>query len=190
MKKTYFLFLLPILVSCQSSGYQLFLGNMILSDAKKDFSSLSMRPVHFQLQGEGKSDYFADVYCLTTQEELTSFYNSETSITFSEKEKTKYGTLNEGEVRIYFFVPIPAGYRPKRRDNVQGKVIGNEEEILLTDNFYTYSTRPDFFYCYVDVVKEDDERENKVFSFFYTVSEEAHFAVDEVRIFVDEVDSK
>ena len=184
MKKKSIFLLLPLLVSCEQSGYQIYLGNQILSGAKMDISSLSMREEHLRLKEEVNDTYYANVYVQTSQEELDAFYKQGF---VPKEEQEKYPSLAEGKERVYFFISLPPHYQFRRRDNIQGKILGDENNILLTDNFYTYSTRDNLFFCYVDVVYDESIIGKSEISFFYTISSKAQFEPEEVRVFVNEI---
>lgn len=152
---------------------------MVVSTMKMNYNALTEKPITWN-QNDTDFDYFANVFTVTTQEELTAF---QTETPFFENPNKENLTLSAGNMEVLVFAQIPAGYTAYKRDNVQfekddGKIV------MVTDNFYFYQSRPELVYSFIDIKKDKESKEPSVFSYYYVISDEykSQMKVDNIRV--------
>lgn len=118
---------------------------------------------------EKNTSHYGEIIPLTSQKEAIDFFSTK-GYSFSNKEIEKNTVFQEDEILVYFFVQIPKGYEAFKRNNIQGILPNEKDQILLTDNFYFYGSRPDIFYCNIDIKKEETITQDHLFSFYFSIS--------------------
>ncbi len=127
-------------------------------------------------------EYYSNMYFLSSQKEVNDFYSNENySISASEKETNR--KLKETLMLVYFIMDIPKGYKAYKRDNIQGELV-DQGLTLLTDNFYYYASKPNVFYCMLDLKEDSSITEDGIYSFYYLTSRKYQdlLSLDSVRI--------
>lgn len=178
MKKRNIIILSFLLSSCNGNyrGYKNYIGNMYVSDAKKDFSTINSKKINDKYD---LGDYYVDVYSFDIDNKEDFF--KESDIEFSDSEIKKFDGYKDYDV-VYFFTQIPSGYQAYKRDNVQGYLY-IDEQTLLTDNFYYFISR-EIYYCDIDIVKNINYIEPYVFSFYFLIEKDLYLdiKVDDIRV--------
>ncbi len=126
--------------------------------------------------------YYANMYFLSSQKDVNDFYSNEDySISSSEKETNR--KLKETLMLVYFIMDIPKGHKAYKRDNVQGELV-DQGLTLLTDNFYYYASKPNTFYCMLDLKEDSSITEDGIYSFYYLTSRKYQdlLSLDSIRI--------
>lgn len=159
------------LISCQNSSlskcYQCYFGKMYLSSGSMDYNSITKTEIIDKHTNSGT--HFGNIEIISENEEALDFLLNE-NYHFSAIEISKNLEL-DSNILIYFFVQIPKGYEAFKRNNVQGHIKEDDGQILLTDNFYYYASRDNQFYCDIDI-KENKEKEESVFAFYFSLSKD------------------
>lgn len=185
MKKKIFLLALALITGCNNDTsysktcYQCFFGNEIELSLSCSYDFLNDKK---ELQNDITSDdglYHFNYYVLRTIEEVNTFYNNQ-DIVFSSSDKELLSD-DESYTKIVFIAQIPKGYRAFKRNNFQYRKSENEE-IFLTSNFYTYNKRREVAYCFFDVIKNDEIKENYIYSFVIKIDKEFIDFSDETDI--------
>ncbi len=185
MKKKIFLSLLALSLlsgcgqSVETNTYRCFLGKMMVSS----FSIAKDNIVQKKVQSEDiDGTYYANMYFLSSQKDVNDFYSNEDySISSSEKETNR--KLKETLMLVYFIMDIPKGHKAYKRDNVQGELV-DQGLTLLTDNFYYYASKPNTFYCMLDLKEDSSITEDGIYSFYYLTSRKYQdlLSLDSIRI--------
>lgn len=185
MKKKFSLSLLALSLlfgcgqSVETNTYRCFLGKMMVSS----FSITKNNIVQKKVQSEDiDGTYYANMYFLSSQKDVNDFYSNEDySISSSEKETNR--KLKETLMLVYFIMDIPKGYKAYKRDNVQGELV-DQGLTLLTDNFYYYASKPNTFYCMLDLKEDSSITEDGIYSFYYLTSRKYQdlLSLDSIRI--------
>ena len=167
------IFFICLLTGCvgqiEKGNYKCYLGNMVISSFSIDKDEIKQKKIQSEsLSDNTDNEYFVNIYPLKDQDEVDSFYK-DTGSNIKSDEKNKYQTLKENQMMIYFIADIPKGYEAYKRDNIQGELV-DQGNLLLTDNFYYYSSRTDFFYCLIDLKKKNSITADGTYSFFYITS--------------------
>ena len=186
MKKNLILFLssLPRMVSCNKKNvacYQCYFGNRWISSASPSFSSIDGKERNRSLKDTAIDAYYFSTKEITSQVELIDFRRK---MNFDGQPDSFQ--LEEGYMALYFFAQIPSGYKAYKRNNIQGRDV-NGDKILLTDNFFFYKNNPTISICYIDVVKDEEIRDN-VFSFYYLLplSYKERRKIENIRVFLSD----
>ena len=84
---------------------------------------------------------------------------------------------------VYFIMDTPKGYRAYKRDNMQG-VLKDQGLTLLTDNFYYYASKPDIFFCQIDLKEDSSITKSGTYSFYYQTSRKYadYLSEDSIRV--------
>lgn len=169
--KTLLISLASLLVSCgksvEKNCYQCFLGNMIVSSFDLAESEIEDKKIQNEVTSSD-NEYYANIYLLKTQEDVDEFFKTNTA-NIDMKEIHEYRALPENMMMTYFIAEVPEGYKAYKRSNIQGELM-DQGLILLTDNFYYYASKPDIFYCQIDLKPEPVNTSITTFSFFYYMS--------------------
>lgn len=118
---------------------------------------------------EKETSHYGEIIPLTSRKEAIEFFSTK-GYSFNNKEIEKNISFQEDEMLVYFFVQIPKGYEAFKRNNIQGILPNEKDQILLTDNFYFYGSRPNIFYCNIDIKREETVTQDHLFSFYFSIS--------------------
>lgn len=171
--------------SVEKNTYRCFLGKMMVSSFALPEEEINQKKIQSE---DMEGNYYANMYFLTSQNEVNEFY-SNLEHTFTSSEKDTNRKLKETLMLVYFIMDIPKGYKAYKRNNIQGELV-DQGLTLLTDNFYYYASKPDVFYCMTDLKKDDSITENGVYSFYYLTSRQYKdlLSVDSIRIIYNVTD--
>lgn len=162
-----------LLFSCSQKEkdlcYQCYFGRMYLSYCGISYDEIDSIAIQDNLTNSA-STHYGNVYSLFTEEEKNNFF-FESAMNFSEEEVTKIKKYSGDDLIEYFSIQIPSGYKAIKRDNVQGSIKEDTDLVLLTDNFYYYSTRKKIIYCMIDLEKDTTISSPSVFSFYFVLSD-------------------
>lgn len=185
MKKKTILSLLSVLFmtgcgsNIEENTYRCYLGKMMVST----FSMANNDIDHKKIQAEEIDDAcYTNMYFLKSQKELDDFY-SNPDYTISQTEKDTNRKLKETMMLVYFIMDTPKGYRAYKRDNMQG-VLKDQGLTLLTDNFYYYASKPDIFFCQIDLKEDSSITKSGTYSFYYQTSRKYadYLSEDSIRV--------
>lgn len=170
MKKSLILVLSSLfLFSCKKETkpydcYQCYVSNMIESTFSLSYDKINKKEIlHETFLDDEK--YYGNYYIINSQEELNDFYNID-NLQIDEKEKENYSLLPTSSSMSMFIVQIPKGYKVEKRSNIQQE-LNNKDVILVTTNFYYYSSHPEIVYSHIDLKKDETIKENYTYSYFY-----------------------
>ncbi len=116
------------------------------------------------------STYYGNVYSLLTEEEKNDFFLDST-MNFTDEEVSKIKKYSGDDLIEYFSIQIPSGYKAIKRNNVQGYIKNDTDLVLLTDNFFYYSTRKNLLYCLIDLEKDETVSSPSVYSFYFVLAD-------------------
>ncbi len=174
MKKTALLFVLfSLLSSCSQNEkdrcYQCYFGKMYLSSCSISYDEIDSLSIQDNLT-DSSITYYGNVYSLFTEKEKNDFY-ADSTMKFTEDEISKIKKYSGDDLIEYFTIQIPSGYKAIKRNNVQGYTKNDTNLVLLTDNFYYYSTRKNLLYCEINLEKDTKNTSESVFSFYFVLSD-------------------
>lgn len=155
------------LTSCSSrnnTSYYIYFGNMFISHDSYQYQALDQVEVQNDYFDDEDGVYYADIYVIHNIDELASL-RADTNFIDNQEEIE----IPENKFLVYFFVQIPRLRRGVTRENIQYQD-ETGREVMVTDNFYQLASRPDLFYCFVDLTLNIQNEEPTVFSFYYYVS--------------------
>lgn len=163
------IFLLPLLLtSCSSNeAYKFFYGNMVVSSAAMPYEKIEGKKI--QWRNHEEEDYFTEIHIFSSAVSFDLFFADHSEYTIDEEERANLiSSLHRDDLMLVFiFAQIPEGYSAYKRDNIQIKEDGVFK--LITDNFYSYASRKNISYSFIDIKKEEG-REKEIFSYTYLAS--------------------
>lgn len=173
--KIKYLLLVSILTSCNTTGYQNYLGKMYLSSSSMNYDEISTIAI-LNKEFESVNTFYGETYLISKGISLPS------NITFSNAELEKINNLNDETSMLYVFTQIPSGYKAYKRDNVQKKL--DNKEVLVTDNLYYFLNNLNFYYCEIDLKVDETITENYAFAFYfiYSTALDIKLSSDNVRL--------
>lgn len=192
MKKKFFLAVCSFfLVSCQpstlASCYQCYYGNRLVSNVLVPFQFIQGKTCEKDLNEALPLDYSFDRRVLNSQHDYSSFQSTR----IWKNNRPDKVSIEDKDRAVYFFVQIPKGYHAFKRNNVQNQDIYGKK-ILLTDNFFFYHSREELSILYVDIVKDENAKEDSVFSFYYILPDscEDKRTLSDIRVFLSDKQAK
>lgn len=169
MKSKFLLLFLSFITGCSTSiennSYLCYLGKMMVSSFNLPIEEINEKQIQAE---EIKGEYYANLYFLTSQEKVYDFYKKEKEH-IQEKEIKTNERLSDSLMIVYFILTTPKGYKAYKRDNIQGTLV-DQGQTLLTDNFYYYASKPDIFYCQIDLKEDSSINQIGTYSFYYKTS--------------------
>ena len=175
MKKILSLFLLPLIISCSTNTsysqtcYQCFYGNEIELNMTCRYDYIDNKDELQNELSEVEGTYHFGYYVLNTTDDVSKLLGN-INFDFSSNDIDTLNA-NSDQTKIVFVAQIPSGYKAFKRNNFQYRKSENEE-IFLTSNFYTYGKRKDIAYCFFDVIKDSEIKENYIYSFVIKVNKD------------------
>lgn len=173
--KIKYLLLVLLLTSCNTTGYQNYLGKMYLSSSSMNYDDISTINI-LNKEIESQSTFYGETYLISKGSSLPS------TVTVSSAEEEKINKLNDETNMLYVFTQIPSGYKAYKRDNVQKKL--DNQEVLVTDNLYYFLNNLNLYYCEIDLTLDETISENYVFAFYFVYSNslDIKLSSDNVRL--------
>ena len=186
MKKNFLILLSLLLTSCevfqtnyQKDCYKCYFGNEIVLSIIPPFELEDNKKLLQNDISKNNSDYYFSYYILNNNEEVDSFCLKENFKIPDENKNTLI--LDENEMELVFFFQIPSGYLAYKRNNIQYQIKENEE-IFITDNFYTYNSNSNMAFCYVDVEENLYVFKDYIYSFVIKIDKNFASFNDEIDI--------
>ncbi len=162
-----------LLFSCSQKEkdlcYQCYFGRMYLSSCEIGYDEIHSIAIQDNLTNSS-STYYGNVYSLLTEEEKNDFFLDST-MNFTDEEVSKIKKYSGDDLIEYFSIQIPSGYKAIKRNNVQGYIKNDTDLVLLTDNFFYYSTRKNLLYCLIDLEKDETVSSPSVYSFYFVLAD-------------------
>ena len=194
MSKRRYLLLLPFLLlsSCSHEAFRQYFGNMEEVSFSLPFSDIDQKEIVSEdwknaIEAEREQEntapsgnnplppkdpvlektYYADIFVLSTQTELDSFF-AQDGLIATEEEKKEYCFMPSDLFYVIVLAQIPEGYESFKRENIQS-TDDKGNMIIISDNFYSFSSRPEINYFFIDL-KYDTEKKEHVSAFLFEVS--------------------
>ncbi len=164
MKKKSLLLLSTLLFSCSpdEETFKCIYSNMYEASFALPNRLVNQKIIIDNENIDTEQNYY-NIYILHNLEERNEFLRTE-NLSYSEGDYIDF-SITSDNIYLVIIALIPPNYRAYKRPNIQ--YIRNDEEILVTDNFYYYINRKDNSYLYIDLVKDATITNYYTYSFYY-----------------------
>ena len=151
--------------SMSQNAYIIYFGNMYLSADSYKYDAINQKAIQNNHDKNDEQIYYTNIQIITEQSDVDEIKQSADYVDNGEEIK-----IPDDHFLVYFFAQIPSFYQAVRRENIQ-YINEDGQEVLVTDNFYQLSPRPNMFYCFIDLEFDITISRPQVFSFYYYVSD-------------------